>query len=68
MKPILKAFGLLVLLVIQTTIFAQTASQKRVIVYFKTGVQRNPPPNQNTVTITSANVYTSIEQLWIKFR
>jgi len=56
MKPILKAFVLLIFLVIQTTTFAQTAAQKRIIIYFKTGVQRNPPPNQNTVTITSTDV------------
>lgn len=56
MKPILKLFGLLTLLVIHTVTFAQSNAQKRVLVYFKTGVQRNAPPNQNTVTITSPNV------------
>lgn len=56
MKLILKLLGLLLLFSIQTKIFAQSAAQKRVLVYFKTGVQRNAPPNQNTVTITSSNV------------
>jgi hypothetical protein len=56
MKPILKLYGLLALLVIHATGFAQSDAQKRVLVYFKTGVQRNAPPNQNTVTITSSNV------------
>jgi hypothetical protein len=56
MKPILKAIGLLLLFTIQTKIFAQSPSEKRVLAYFKTGVQRNAPPNQNTVTITSSNV------------
>lgn len=55
MKKFLKIVGIL-LLVIPTNIFAQSAAQKRVLVYFKTGVYRNAPPNQNTVTITSANV------------
>lgn len=55
-KLTLKLLGLLLLHVIQTTIYAQSAAQKQVLVYFKTGVQRNAPPNQNTVTITSANV------------
>jgi hypothetical protein len=41
MKPILKLLGLLFILVIQTTIYSQSISQKRVLVYFETGVQRN---------------------------
>lgn len=56
MKLTLKSFGLLFLLVVQTAAHAQTPAQKRVLVYFLSGVQRNAVPNQNTVTISSGNV------------
>lgn len=41
---------------LKNTIYAQTILQKQVLVYFKTGVQRNAPSNQNTVTISSSNI------------
>lgn len=60
MKQILRLTVLLILLAAQFTGNAQSAAQKRVLVYFKTGVQRNAPPNQNTVTITSSNINTTL--------
>jgi hypothetical protein len=56
MKPILKLLGLTFILLIQTTIYSQSIPQKRVLVYFETGVQRNAPPNQHSVTISSSNI------------
>ena len=60
MKQILRLTALLILLAAQFTGNAQSAAQKRVLVYFKTGVQRNAPPNQNTVTVTSSNINTTL--------
>lgn len=58
MKRILKLFTLLCLLLTSSMSYAQSSNQKQVLVYFKTGVQRNAPPNQSTVTITSPIVTT----------
>ncbi len=56
MKNLLRLSGLFLLLSLQMVVLAQSDAQKRILVYFISGVQRNPPPNQNTVTITSTNI------------
>lgn len=56
MKPKLILLLLLCFILAATKMFAQTTAQKQVLVYFQSGAQRNPPPNQNTVTITSSNI------------
>lgn len=56
MKLFLRLSGLFLLLSLQLVVLAQNDAQKRILVYFITGAQRNPPPNQNTVTITSASI------------
>lgn len=56
MKQFLTLVFFLVLSTVHESVLAQSAAQKRVLVYFKSGVQRNPPPNENTVTISSSNI------------
>ncbi len=41
---------------IYVTTKAQSSIQNQVLVYFTTGVQRNTPPYQNSVTISSLNI------------
>lgn len=42
-------------MLLTTALFSQSNPQNQVIVYFESGVERNPPAN-TTVTITSSNI------------